>query len=83
MAQQERDGMTSEELIQRIEAAGFKPRSYSGRGMYGKECVGVSVNARSEGDADELPRGNSVDSLGMGQIWYWPQCVWPEPIPAK
>lgn len=24
-----------------IEDSGFKPRSYSGRGMYGKECLGV------------------------------------------
>lgn len=73
--------MKTNELITKIEAAGFKPRSCSGRGMYGKECVGVSVSARSEGNADELPRGNKTDSLGLGQIWYWPQCAWPAESP--
>lgn len=70
--------MKTEALIKKIEAAGFKPRSYSGRGMCGAECVGVSVQATSTGDADALPRGNRTDSLGMGQIWYWPQCAWPQ-----
>ena len=68
--------MKTAELIKKIEASGFKPRSYSGRFMYGQECVGVSVQPTSTGDADSLPRGNKVDSLGMGQIWYWPQCAW-------
>ena len=68
--------MKTAELIKKIEASGFKPRSYSGRFMYGHECVGVSVQPTSTGDADSLPRGNKVDSLGMGQILYWPQCAW-------
>ncbi len=29
-------------LIQAIEEAGYEARSYSGRGMYGKSCVGVT-----------------------------------------
>lgn len=70
--------MTSEQLLKKIRAAGCKPRSYSGRGMSGKECIGVSISSSMKGDADELPRGNKVDSLGMGQIWYWPQCAWIE-----
>lgn len=70
--------MKTDTLIKKIEAAGFKPRSYSGRGMFGAHCVGVSVQSTSSGNADELPRGNAVDSLGMGQIRYWPQCAWPD-----
>jgi hypothetical protein len=67
----------TDNLIDKIIRAGFKPRSYSGRGMFGEECVGVSIQHDSGGNEDELPRGNRVDSLGLGQIWYWPQCKWP------
>ena len=28
-----------------LQAAGYEPRSYSGRGMYGKECIGVTVES--------------------------------------
>ena len=31
-------------LMNAIENAGYEPRSYSGRGMYGKECLGVTVD---------------------------------------
>jgi len=27
-----------------LEEAGYNPRSYSGRGMYGKSCLGVEIN---------------------------------------
>lgn len=35
--------MDAEKLIEAIEDAGYEARSYSGRGMYGRECVGVVV----------------------------------------
>lgn len=35
--------MESKDFIKLLEDAGLEPRSYSGRGMYGKECVGVST----------------------------------------
>jgi hypothetical protein len=28
-----------------LEEAGYEPRSYSGRGMYGRKCVGVALDA--------------------------------------
>ena len=31
-------------LIDAIENAGFEARSYSGRGMYGRSCVGIDVD---------------------------------------
>jgi hypothetical protein len=34
-------------LCEAIEEAGYSPRSYSGRAMYGRDCVGVEV-PRSE-----------------------------------
>src|SRR5688572_24954961 len=37
--------MDSNKLIELIESTGhYEARSYSGRGMYGKYCVGVSVD---------------------------------------
>jgi len=40
--------LTSEKLIEAIEDAGYEARSYSGRGMYGKCCVGVEINRERE-----------------------------------
>lgn len=36
--------MNSERLIELIEEAGYEPREYSGRGMYGKYCVGFTTD---------------------------------------
>lgn len=65
-------------LIEAINAAGKKARSYSGRGMYGRECVACSIR-RGE-DFAGLPGGYRTDSLGLGQIVYWPRVAWPEDL---
>jgi hypothetical protein len=38
------DIMDAKKLITAIENADFEARSYSGRGMYGDKCVGVTIN---------------------------------------
>jgi hypothetical protein len=48
---------------------------YSGRGMYGASCVGIScddVFACIEQAAKEGLRGAKWNSLGRGYIVYWP-----------
>ena len=71
-----------------IEAAGYKTRSYSGRGMYGKECLAVSLRDVSESEfyADLVEKTNGsdalrvakalrnmrTDSLGRGIVLYFP-----------
>jgi hypothetical protein len=35
--------MEFKELCELIEDAGYTPRSYSGRGMYGRYCLGVVI----------------------------------------
>lgn len=54
--------------------------TYSGRFMYGRTCIGISGGDYSltEFWAD-LPKSlrsklgrPTKDSLGMGEIWYWP-----------
>lgn len=68
--------MTAQKLITLIEKAGKKPRSYSGRGMCGAECVACSVNR--EDDYAGLPGGYNIDSLGRGTIVYWRGVPWPQ-----
>lgn len=51
---------------------------YSGRGMYGRTCVGISTNApgvvigfllaEANVDFDDLP--DSTDSMGLSTIYY-------------
>ena len=80
--------MTAKELIYHLNNADATPRKYSGRGMYGKYCVGctakdaasafllgmgVGMNAIDFQDLD----GVCCDSMGMGVILYWPKMVWP------
>jgi hypothetical protein len=36
--------MDAEKLIEAIEGAGYEARRYSGRGMFGRHCVGVEVH---------------------------------------
>ena len=36
--------MRTEKLVEALESAGYEPQSYSGRCMYGRRCVGVTVS---------------------------------------
>lgn len=67
----------SRKIIEKLKTRGYAPRSYSGRGMYGANCVGVTV---SQSDAKQVKRlfgGASTDSMGMDVIVYWRQFPWP------
>jgi hypothetical protein len=74
----------AQKLIDALQNAGYKPRSYSGRGMFGKTCVGVSLDSESDLwymtreliDIDGL-HAPHTDSLGLGIIAYWPRVAWP------
>ena len=72
----------AKQLIAALEAADIPHRSYSGRGMFGEQCVGVSCGGRNgvnEEDVLEAVKNvkgglrPSYDSLGLGSIVYWPQ----------
>lgn len=79
-----------ERFIEALDDAGFEPKRYSGRGMYGKECVSVrgdEDNPISAWDiARELfgePREFVIpeprqDSLGLGIVLYWTSYEWPK-----
>lgn len=83
--------MDAKMLIDVIENAGFDARSYSGRGMYGKECVGYTCDDPTdsmldiiedhEGDIAELIqtlRRMRTDNMGMSYICYFPNIKWPQ-----
>ena len=65
----------------------FDVRAYSGRGMYGQQCVGVDTNSYGDlmriatllvgagidpHDVAGLGDALRTDSMGMGVILYWP-----------
>lgn len=71
----------SEKLIEALESAGYSPRAYSGRGMYGDECVTVSGNIGERELGIQIGEGFGpyrTDSLGKGIAVYWPSHKWPE-----
>mgnify|MGYP001221630124 CR=1 FL=1 len=69
---------TTGELIQKLENSGYDWRRYSGRFMYGAECVGVYVEDSVElwrmaaEIGPEFSDDVQIDSLGRGWIVYWP-----------
>lgn len=77
--------VTADRIWKAIEATGQDPRTYSGRAMYGKQCVGVTLDrfqyfaemlvdiARDEIDvASAMARGVRTDDIGRATIYYWP-----------
>jgi hypothetical protein len=75
-------------LIRAIENAGYEARSYTGRGMYGRQCVGVEIDRHGSEfmlgvrlgltlgeDAEDLSPVS--DSMGLGLIVYFPKVAWP------
>ena len=85
--------MNAHDLIEALRDSDYEPRSYSGRCMYGKCCVGVVtsespldvgvklgvtlVSMNPSFDPSDLP-GSSQDSMGRDVIIYWPSIAWPE-----
>lgn len=82
----------TKKLVDAITESGFEVRSYSGRGMYGKNCVGALVGSDQtlfgfgvamalafNDDAEELI-GMRVerDSMGYDQVFYFPDVEWEE-----
>ena len=53
---------------------------YSGRFMYGAQCVGISSDAYTlaqvwtdvSRDGRNALGKPTMDSMGLGSIWYWP-----------
>jgi hypothetical protein len=78
--------ITAQQMIDALQDT-FDVRSYSGRGMYGANCVGIDVEGFGEImkmaaalidygiESDvvfELGETLNWDSMGHGKILYWP-----------
>jgi hypothetical protein len=86
--------MDTQQFIRLCEDLNYNVRSYSGRGMFGKNCVGVTldenpidfiINLLSEEmepeERDvlvEILRKYRIDNMGMGSIIYFPSLKWEE-----
>lgn len=79
--------LSSQELIDTLETYDFVPRSYSGRAMYGKCCIGVVGDPFEIGYylgqeyAERYDAGYfswRTDDLGRDTIMYFPQFEWPK-----
>lgn len=80
--------MTDEPLQHWLESIGWRPMRYSGRGMYGKSCLGVQLDTvgqlfvlgyqLGEGTSNPtyIPHAPKLDNLGHGVIAYWPDVAW-------
>lgn len=83
--------VTAQELFDALDDASLSgevtgPKAYSGRGMYGKQCIAVSLEYGGEWEVaralfkrlpnfDELPSPHT-DSMGRGTVLYWPSMEW-------
>jgi hypothetical protein len=79
--------ITAQDMIDALEND-FDVRAYSGRGMFGVNCIGVDTegvgdlmkiaamlidhNACSADDVIDLGDKTCTDSMGKGVILYWP-----------
>lgn len=64
-------------IYKRLDNAGFDTRSYSGRSMYGKTCLGLVIKDHSELPMLHKHLNNDemnylTDSMGLNFIIYWP-----------
>jgi hypothetical protein len=68
-----------QKIIDKLTAAGLEPYSYSGRGMFGAECVGVTLDGIGDGTAQRIVgSAPHTDSMGKQIVAYWPSLSWPE-----
>ena len=67
------------------EGLGYKTQCYSGRGMYGKSCLGVYIQrdvgsvwtlAQELGQQDCIVDQPRSDNIGEDTIVYWPDEPW-------
>jgi hypothetical protein len=64
------------DFVEKCEDHGIEWRTYSGRGMFGRQTAGVTVSPRGDISLSELEdagiriSGLTTDSMGIGTIYY-------------
>ena len=86
----EKKVMEKHSLQEILDDNNYNTRAYSGRGMYGRACLGVAVdnvgrllsgivhevNDDNREEIAEAFRGMAMDSLGLGTIVYFPEVTY-------
>lgn len=86
--------ITAQQLIAAFADSEFSLYTYSGRGMYGEQCVAFDAPSLAEGfshvtrmlgsaevpieDIADLLEHAKHDSMGMDVVIYWPNLAWPK-----
>lgn len=65
--------MAAKNLIDLLEAKGFLPTAYAGRGCFGRHCVSVQLECIEDVAmlGPECREGLRLDSLAMQYVAYW------------
>jgi hypothetical protein len=67
------------DLVDAIVNRELVPFAYSGRHMYGQDCVACVVDEGS--DLEGLPKeGATVDNMGKGYVVYWTRAEWTDGV---
>ncbi len=80
--------LKGKKLYDILEDEGFEPRSYSGRGMFGRNCVSVHSSEDESVSLWQLAASLAAydipepitDQLGLGYVYYWPSYEWPDGV---
>jgi len=60
-----------QEFERKVKKLGYGPvRMYSGRGMFGRECPGVTVENPQDFIAEMGMKGLKIDNMGLRYIVY-------------
>lgn len=83
--------ITSKQFIEMLNDAGYDTRSYSGRGMYGKQCVAITTDDNPmyiaaclmhmqddhvQDDLLQILGRAQSDSMGCSTVHYFPRMEW-------
>lgn len=75
-----------------LEWAGYKVQSYSGRGMFGKQCLAIvtkdnlaevllrCVQFGAPNNIQKIIPSASSDNMGRSTVYYWPNEKYEESI---
>lgn len=74
------------QVFNAIERAGLSAIAYSGRSMYGRECVSfvgrtrdlLRVAYEAARSYDEVLPEPKTDQMGFDDVYYWPKLEWEE-----
>ena len=85
--------ITSQQFIEMLDDVGYAARRYSGRGMYGKQCVAVVTDdnpmiiaanlmycqdEETQGILLRIITSARSDSMGLSTVHYFPRVEWTE-----